>query len=319
MAIASGFKALNALRKAAKAAPRDEALALAQYRASLPVEQGGLGLPPGNTAMERADIMFPESLYHATHQDFGAFDLKRAGSGTTMNPTERAVFMTDKPAAADEFIAGPYYQAGDQVARHYAEGANVMPLRAALNPDVWEMSGGMYHAPFVAGAIKEAKREGADSVVFNNMRDPGIATAGRPPLSNVVAGLEPKNIRSRFAAFDPFRRHESDLLAGLAPYVAPAAGLGLASAAMAPGEAEAGQRAKPDASPYASMMELKKKQRLAEELTHTPRAPMSPGGQAVRSLALEAMNPAAWPLFGYSRELGRPEDLRLVDGQWRSP
>jgi hypothetical protein len=37
----------------------------------------------------------------------------------------------------------------------------------------------------------------------------------------------PANIRSRFAAFDPARRGENDLLAGLLPYAIPAGLLGL--------------------------------------------------------------------------------------------
>ena len=61
-------KAAKAVERAAPkiAAPQDEALRLAQQRAALPVEQGGLGLPAGNTPMDRANVMFPESGYHGS-------------------------------------------------------------------------------------------------------------------------------------------------------------------------------------------------------------------------------------------------------------
>jgi len=55
--------------------PQQEALRLAQERAALPVEQGGLGLPKDNTAMDRAKAMgfdLNNPQYHATNaaEDF---------------------------------------------------------------------------------------------------------------------------------------------------------------------------------------------------------------------------------------------------------
>lgn len=43
----------------------------AQKNAALPVEQGGLGLPVDNTAMQRADAMgFNQNLYHGRYSDY---------------------------------------------------------------------------------------------------------------------------------------------------------------------------------------------------------------------------------------------------------
>lgn len=47
--------------------PQAEAMRLAQQRAALPVEQGGLGLLESNTAMDRAKAMGAEDVYHGTN------------------------------------------------------------------------------------------------------------------------------------------------------------------------------------------------------------------------------------------------------------
>ena len=49
--------------------PQQAALDLAQQRAALPVSQGGLGLPAGNTAEQRAAAMFAEDVYHGTNAE----------------------------------------------------------------------------------------------------------------------------------------------------------------------------------------------------------------------------------------------------------
>ena len=53
--------------------------------------------------------------------------------------------------------------------------------------------------------------------LIKNVIDPSSdATAGL--LQNVYIA-NPQNVRSRFAAFDPMRRHEADLLASIAPWL----------------------------------------------------------------------------------------------------
>ena len=59
-------------------------------------------------------------------------------------------------------------------------------------------------------------------------------------------------------------------------------------------------------SAYAEMMDLKRAAD-ARARTHVPRAPMTPGAEAARAMAIEAMNPASWPLLWGSRELGDPQ------------
>jgi hypothetical protein len=78
------------------------------------------------------------------------------------------------------------------------------------------------------------KNEGYDSVRLYN--DAG--SGGRNVDTTMI--LDPMNLRSRFAAFDPARINENDLLAGLAPYL----GIGglLSLGLLTPEEAQAGEK-----------------------------------------------------------------------------
>ena len=62
--------ALGTMRRSApliREAPQAEALRLAQQRAALPVERGGLGLHPENIPQERANVMFPTSAFRGSN------------------------------------------------------------------------------------------------------------------------------------------------------------------------------------------------------------------------------------------------------------
>lgn len=84
--------------------PQQAALDLAQQRAALPVEQGGLGLPINNTATDRAKAMgFDTDVFHGTRADILIFD-----------PT-KPVFTTPATDIADFYARGT--------------NANVMPLK----------------------------------------------------------------------------------------------------------------------------------------------------------------------------------------------
>lgn len=198
--------------------PMDEASRLARARE--------LGFDPTQT------------FYHATQHDFPAFDKKKAaGMGAGLGLKERAVFLTDNPAQADSYLAGGYVsanapsavehgvaplQGNPDVGRWYAPNANVIPahVRGLDNFQFWETYGRGYDPDFVKQALKEAKAEGAPGVVFDNMRDPGIldtiGPVGNPRSpSRVVAVFDPRDIRSKFAAFDLAKRNSADLLASI--------------------------------------------------------------------------------------------------------
>lgn len=81
--------------------PQDKALRLAQQRAALPVEQGGLGLPAGNTAEQRATAMGAIDYLHGTER------MDRLLAGKNLNPKKATSgpmpFGTNTPAMASNY------------------------------------------------------------------------------------------------------------------------------------------------------------------------------------------------------------------------
>jgi hypothetical protein len=148
----------------------EQAHLLAQQRAALLVSQGGLGLAPDNTAMDRARAMgFDTDVYHGTNADISAFDMSKVGSNI--------VLPLDAPR-------GVYTAKDAEVASRYSkgDGSNIIPLM-----------------------------QKSSDTALNNRK--------------IMATLNPSSIRSRFAAFDPFNRDSSNLLAQSAKFV-PATTLG---------------------------------------------------------------------------------------------
>lgn len=94
-------------------------------------------------------------------------------------------------------------------------GSNVIP--AALrysNPMVYDFKGSAYREQTYADLVKEAQAKGHDALILRNTFDPG---AGKAELVDVGVVFEPNQIRSKFAAFDPTRLKESNILAGMFP------------------------------------------------------------------------------------------------------
>lgn len=91
--------------------PQQAALETAQRNAALPKSQGGLGLGLDNTAMQRADAMFPYDVYHGTNADIQAMSV--AGKGKTAGA---GAFVNDNPLVAETYV-------------NSSGGGNIMPLR----------------------------------------------------------------------------------------------------------------------------------------------------------------------------------------------
>jgi hypothetical protein len=146
------------------AAPQDEALRLAQERAALPVERGGLGLPPNNTSEQRAAAMgFDTPAYHATDADISAFNNAKLGTNT-------AYLTGGDEDAIKSAMRGHWFSDRDLTnkdPRGYMFGDVSYPVKLA-NPKV----------------INDKEFQSKSFIV-----------------------KDPDNIRSRFAAFDPFRRN----------------------------------------------------------------------------------------------------------------
>lgn len=155
--------------------PQSEALKLAQQRAALPKSEGGLGLRADNTAMERADVMFPTDAYHGTNADVSKF-LPNDALGS-------AIYTSPTPDLANAFAS--------------ANGANVMPLKVndsnIMNDNVYRA----YNEIKAANKAKNLNKSGFKVTDEANPIDSDINTAF----------FNPDDIRSRFAAFDPWRRN----------------------------------------------------------------------------------------------------------------
>ena len=96
----------GAVRIKAPSAPQERAMRLAQQRAALPVEQGGLGLPANNTAEQRAIAMgFDRDTFHGSLRDINKLDPRL---GSTESHAGRGVYSTDSPEDASLNYASIY-------------------------------------------------------------------------------------------------------------------------------------------------------------------------------------------------------------------
>ena len=173
----------------------EQAHLTAQRNAALPVNQGGLGLPADNTAMDRARAMgFKGEGVHYTPNDFDAF---REGKGDYS-----AVWVTTDPKV--NLAAHNIGHNGEMI-----EGTNGMPLlfnnqKRVTATDKWDND------------ITSNFPDNVSELDAQKLKALGFTHGA---MGTQAAILDPKNIRSRFAAFDPFNRESSNLLATTAPLV----------------------------------------------------------------------------------------------------
>jgi hypothetical protein len=223
---AGAFKAMAAaplIAKALRAAPRDEALETARKNA---VKM--LGLPENNTPMDRAKAMgFDSDAFHATTKDFSAFDPSKSSSAAAFGP---GVYVTYDPAKVSGWSKS-------------SEGANVMPLvvrRDDILPTQLNEKDAEKLSKFLGRAISKENpppllslerrggtvSEGAKAAGFTGVDHYGPGGHG---LNTVYT--DPSRIRSRFAAFDPARVNENDLLGRADPKLLAALAAGTTTAA----------------------------------------------------------------------------------------
>ena len=245
----------------------EQAHLTAQRNAALPVNQGGLGLAPGNTAMDRARAMgfdVDNPVYHGTNWDVREFDLSRSGSSS----------------GAEQYGTGVYTATNPTLASGYAnprmEGANVLPLVTRManpisdqtvkkltkaqikkiieqSPDLdehlWNYGDVGYEGKnsVLNKAVNQTydyQREtmleslhpiandffSGDPVAFNNaaakvLKKDGVIVDFPKTNEKFNIPWSSNQVRSRFAAFDPFNRDSSNLLAQSAK-LAPTTALG---------------------------------------------------------------------------------------------
>lgn len=195
--------------------PQAEAMRLAQQRAALPVSEGGLGLPAGNTAEQRAAAMGGKDMVHFsrtggdyTTLDSGKFAIAPFDAvGTHVGTPQAAMDRFRNTIATTDQIKGTTYPVtilGDRPLMN----KNSMPwgedeLNAFLRKEGghnWsDIQGGkMTYQDMNANLRKKLfEKQGYTSIPYYN------EVEGKGSISYIVP---PENIRSRFAAFDPFRR-----------------------------------------------------------------------------------------------------------------
>jgi hypothetical protein len=153
-----------------------------------------LGLPKGNTAMERAKAMgfnLDEPVYHGTGADIKEFNTNNMGQ------FGKGAYFTNQPGYASNYASGRLYQ------RNVPEDVapNVVP--AYLK----------YEKPYM---VNLKQPDPTASFLKKNKYDAIINREGLGGDNldyNEFVALSPNQIRSKFAAFDPARANEPDLLA----------------------------------------------------------------------------------------------------------
>lgn len=236
--------------EAAKISPA-ERLDIAQRNAAVPVEQGGLGLPVDNTPDMRARALgFDTDAFHATNSTFNAFDPLMRGSKTDSGWFGDADYFSPDPEYTHSFIRGDEaniiparLRLGNSYDWRREEGfglsqnnrehsllkrkemtdkgfdsVTVDNVRVRL-PDGEHLTDEQlsmlpYADALGRESIETSLNRGYDYDIFRQNYGADVTDAmpiERTPVEYAI--FDPKNIRSRFAAFDPARRDSADLLA----------------------------------------------------------------------------------------------------------
>lgn len=214
-------------KKAAKT-EYEKAHAIAQRNASLPIEQGGLGLPPDNTAMDRARAMgfdVENPMYHGTVDDFYKIDLSNVkkrfpfsfGFHSTNSPSEASAYADSIQNAAENFNPNSKFTIP------VADGANVLPLLVNKGDNPLLRSTNYVSASMDADLNKSDIIKKLYDAKKSENKFSSVAIDANNGNANIVS-LDPSNIRSRFAAFDPLKRNSSNILASAGAGAAVAGG-----------------------------------------------------------------------------------------------
>ena len=197
--------------------------AIAQLNAAKPISEGGLGLPADNMPMDRAGAMgFDTPAYHGSDNgDITKFSNRKAyrGYGTS---------VAEQPKTAEG-----YAQNGSM----YPLLINKNTIFDVTNPSQVEQlsqvtdkylakrkpyDGKTTFYPFTKEDVFEGfKKPHSEYYAEQNLISELVKKmgyTGTKALENNIPQYKifnPADIRSRFAAFDPFRKHEADILAGV--------------------------------------------------------------------------------------------------------
>lgn len=194
---------------------------IAQRNATLPVEQGGLGLHPDNTAMDRAKAMgFDTPVYHGTGLQPNFDD----PSGARLPPDFRTYAET---ADAIPTRSALFSSTNPDVASGYAEvrpESQMIPLLIKQGKQAWNDAKGanwldyFKHKGMPEANARTARNAEYDTYKIKNVIDNAraIDAENAAHTADTIAVINPSNMRSKFAAFDPMQRNSSNILAQLA-------------------------------------------------------------------------------------------------------
>jgi hypothetical protein len=190
------WKAANVPQKQATNYPQEEALRLAQQRAALPIEQGGLGLPANNTAAERAAAMgfdLNNNYVHSTSKPFNKIKEREKFSGIFTLPNYSANYgNVDMPLVARGEIAS------NSDLRNLSKNPSKQNQRAIDQ----ELPRNITDPGDIADAMVEMQRRRNE--LARKLGYSGVEM--NDEFGDTISLVSPDNVRSRFAAFDPFRR-----------------------------------------------------------------------------------------------------------------
>ena len=188
---------MNAMRRSggmAEMLPQEDALMLAQRRAALPVKKGGLGLPANNTAEDRAKAMgFDPGFYHGSPE----------GNIQSFKPHYHdetpvlGVSATRYPGYAE------FYAAGRERSPQLENAGTIYPLN--VRKGNWAPSWLDY--PFYTKDAELDAAQDFNQTVAEIAKKYNVTSINPIMDKREIFVLDPEDIRSRFAAFDPFRRN----------------------------------------------------------------------------------------------------------------
>lgn len=194
---------------------------VAQKNAALPVSKGGLGLPKNNTAMDRAKAMGfdTENMWFRGDKP----NLSEFNPNDPSNYIKGNIFLTDKKP-----IASWYAKTGKQkdiMNMPSNESEGVYSLFTKINPRELKIDANQssWADIPVPKAWKKSFYDGTGQIddvalMANQKKYPSMQVnnvVDQYGLGNQKVIFNPSDIRSINAAFDPFRRNEADILAGI--------------------------------------------------------------------------------------------------------
>jgi hypothetical protein len=155
---------------------------------------------------EALDAKYKELMPYGWYMKYGKEDFQ--------NLEKELIAMVGKEKAKKAIKSMKQFQSvqNERKASEVESGANVMPVALRYkNPMYHDFKGSSYRDQTYSDLMDEALRKGHDALILKNTFDPG--GSGEPKMIDVGVVFHPNQVRSKFAAFDPERSKESDLLA----------------------------------------------------------------------------------------------------------